>query len=300
MSIVISYSHEDKDFVDELGANLFKNQVHVWMDRWELKVGDSLTRKIQDAIQGADAMIVVLSNTSVESEWCKRELTAGLVRELEEKRVVVLPAIIDDCAIPLFLKDKIYADFRKDKDEALRQLLEATAKFTSNTLYRSTSSKINRDYGLYYSLNANSVEINLTFLDMPTDQPISVITEIMIKGNRTTAQRYRKFLEHGFDWFQRSVTLAMISDYVEQEKIGFLLLEDSNPKNYQFKVGDPKRDIVFEIKVIARRLGEDTGKDIAVNWGIPLKEYVERLKHERDRLTPAANAKLLALIQSMA
>ena len=29
MSIVISYAHEDSDFVDELAANLFKNRVHV-------------------------------------------------------------------------------------------------------------------------------------------------------------------------------------------------------------------------------------------------------------------------------
>jgi hypothetical protein len=44
MSIVISYAHEDSDFVDNLAGNLFKNRVHVWLDRWELKVGDSILR----------------------------------------------------------------------------------------------------------------------------------------------------------------------------------------------------------------------------------------------------------------
>ena len=34
MSIVISYSHEDSEFVDYLGVNLFKNRVPVWVDRW--------------------------------------------------------------------------------------------------------------------------------------------------------------------------------------------------------------------------------------------------------------------------
>lgn len=139
MSIVISYAHEDSAFVDVLAANLFKNRVPVWVDRWELKVGDSILRKIESAIQEADALLVVLSKAAVESEWCKKELTAGLVRELEAKSVFVLPVVVDDCDIPLFLKDKLYADFRKDKDKALHDVLEATAKFTSDTLYRGTT-----------------------------------------------------------------------------------------------------------------------------------------------------------------
>ena len=65
MSIVISYAHEDSAFVDVLAANLFKNRVPVWVDRWELKVGDSILRKIESAIQDADALLVVLSKASV-------------------------------------------------------------------------------------------------------------------------------------------------------------------------------------------------------------------------------------------
>ena len=42
MPIFISYSRKDSRFVDKLAVNLIKNRHHVWMDRWELKVGDSL------------------------------------------------------------------------------------------------------------------------------------------------------------------------------------------------------------------------------------------------------------------
>ena len=131
MPIFISYSHDDKDFVDRLAANLVKANTHVWVDRWELHVGDSLIRRVQEAMGHASAILVVLSKASVESEWFKKELDVGLIRELEERQVVVLPLLIEDCVIPPFLRDKLYADFRRNFDEGLRAVLEAVARVTS-------------------------------------------------------------------------------------------------------------------------------------------------------------------------
>lgn len=299
MSIAISYAHEDSAFVDTLAANLFKNRIPVWVDRWELKVGDSILRKIESAIQNADALLVVLSKASVESEWCKKELTAGLVRELEAKSVFVLPIVVDDCNIPLFLKDKLYADFRKDKDKALKDVLEATARFTSDTLYRRTTPKMITDYGLYCSVSSDAVEINLTLLDMPVDQPYSVITEVFIKGNPAAAKRYNEFAKHGFDWFQREVLLVMVLEAVENNKAGFHVLEDSFPKSRELTIVDSKRGIRLDVQVRSRRLGEDTGKDIVVDWGLSLRRNVERLLRERDRMPADSKAKLAALLSSM-
>jgi hypothetical protein len=42
MAVFISYSHADKTFVAKLAANLVKHNAHVWVDRWELNVGDSI------------------------------------------------------------------------------------------------------------------------------------------------------------------------------------------------------------------------------------------------------------------
>jgi len=134
MPVFISYSHQDAHFVNRLAAHLTQAKVHVWVDTWELHVGDSLISKVQEAIQESSALIVVLSCNSVESEWCKRELNAGLIRELEEKRVVILPALLEDCQIPIFLREKLHADFRTNYDHGLRLVLEAVAKVTSTRL----------------------------------------------------------------------------------------------------------------------------------------------------------------------
>ena len=72
MPIFISYSHADKAFVDELALNLIKHDAHVWVDTWELNVGDSILNRVQEAIQSSSALLIVLSKASVASEWCKK------------------------------------------------------------------------------------------------------------------------------------------------------------------------------------------------------------------------------------
>jgi|SRR5580698_10573547 hypothetical protein len=94
MPIFISYSHADKAFVDKLARRLVENDAHVWVDTWELNVGDSILNRVQDAIQVSSSLLIVLSKASVASEWCKKELNAGLMRELDEKKVVVLPVVV--------------------------------------------------------------------------------------------------------------------------------------------------------------------------------------------------------------
>ena len=54
----------------------------------------------------------------------EKELSSALARELESRQVFVLPILYRDCQVPLFLKDKVYADFRTSYDLGLETLLE--------------------------------------------------------------------------------------------------------------------------------------------------------------------------------
>ena len=131
MAIFISYSHADATFAKKLAARLVKHNTHVWIDSWELNVGDSLIDRIQNAIQNASALLVILSKASVESEWCQKELNAALIRELEEKKVIVLPVLKENCNIQPFLREKKYADFRGTFDAGFNDLLSAVAKVSN-------------------------------------------------------------------------------------------------------------------------------------------------------------------------
>ncbi|MHA2265688.1 MAG: toll/interleukin-1 receptor domain-containing protein [Candidatus Thorarchaeota archaeon] len=114
-SIFLSHCHQDKRFVERVADDLRKNGVNVWVDDAEIKLGDSLLEKISEGIQSVDYVAVFLSESSVNSEWVRKELEMAMNREIKGKMVVVLPVLVESCEIPLFLEGKLFADLRDQR-----------------------------------------------------------------------------------------------------------------------------------------------------------------------------------------
>lgn len=110
--VFLSHNSRDKRFARKLGAALEEQGIRVWIDEAQIRVGDSLLQKIADGLQGATHLAVILSPASVSSKWVQRELEIATNREIQGKRVRVLPILYRDCDIPIFLEGKLYADFR--------------------------------------------------------------------------------------------------------------------------------------------------------------------------------------------
>lgn len=125
--VFLSYSSPDRRFAERLAGDLVGYGLRVWWDRWEMQVGDSLILKIQEGIQASSWLAVVLSSSSVASNWVKRELASALADEISTDRVRVLPLLVAECDIPPFLRDKLYADFRASYEAGLELLLRRLA-----------------------------------------------------------------------------------------------------------------------------------------------------------------------------
>jgi hypothetical protein len=179
MPIFISYSRKDRSFVDTLAANLVRNRHHIWLDRWELSVGDSLIDKIQAALTNSSAILAILSKNSVGSEWCRKELNAGLIRELDEKKSILLPCIIDKCEIPLFLKEKVYADFTIDKDEAFNAVDKALARISTPLQSRIETPEFHIDWSVAWGeVGGTSAKfIEFTYVDHAELWPYIVLSQ---------------------------------------------------------------------------------------------------------------------------
>jgi hypothetical protein len=124
-SVFISYNSDDAPFAASLASALRNRNIRTWIDQKEIRVGDSLIGKIGRALHDNDFIVVVLSPSSIGSDWVKLELKEALQREIKERRVVVLPVIARRCEIPPFLTDKKYADFTRDSGVALDALVRA-------------------------------------------------------------------------------------------------------------------------------------------------------------------------------
>ncbi len=121
-SIFLSHTSIDKPFVEKLAVDLKSIGIEVWYDKWEIKIGDSLTRKIEHGIQECEYLAIVLSPEAVRSEWVKNELGAAWAKQMRTKRIVVLPILYRDCEIPPFLEDRRYADFRSDYNSGFAEI----------------------------------------------------------------------------------------------------------------------------------------------------------------------------------
>jgi hypothetical protein len=191
--VFISYSSKDREFADRFALQLVEKKVHVWFDKWELHAGDSLITKIQEAVGGASALLVILSKASVASEWCKKELNAGLMRELEEKRVVVVPILLEDCEIPVFLREKLYADFRTSFDDGLRTVTEAIARVTNEYQARIDTPEFHSDWAIDWRTQPNHLFLlRVTISEQARAQPYTALTIVTILCSPEATQQYRE------------------------------------------------------------------------------------------------------------
>lgn len=96
----------------QIGEVLRTAGIDVWIDDLEINIGDSLIAKIADGIENADCVMAFISSHSVGSAWVQKELSIAMTTEIATRRLVVMPILLDQCEIPFFLIDKLYADFR--------------------------------------------------------------------------------------------------------------------------------------------------------------------------------------------
>lgn len=275
MPVFISYTHADKHFVDLLAVNLVDARVSVWLDRWELNVGDSLIEKIQDGLQDASALLVVLSKASLESQWCKKELSVGLLRELEERKVVVLPILLEDCSIPLLLRDKVYADFRSNFDEGWHSVISAIAGVTSLDMGRIDDDTYHTDWAEDWGSMDGHAIFNYTLVQASNQWKHTIMTQITVIATEESTRRYERYVAADLDWYGRFIVLASIIEAADDSKMR-VMLEDSFPKSRDLTVFDPKADLGYSIRITARRMGEDTGKDILVDCSGMLRTVYEQ------------------------
>ena len=91
--IFISHASEDKEAVAAPLAELLTQRgLSVWLDQWELTLGDSLRRSIEEALSQASFGVVILSPAYLRKLWPIRELD-GLFSMETVDRKLILPVL---------------------------------------------------------------------------------------------------------------------------------------------------------------------------------------------------------------
>jgi hypothetical protein len=276
LPVFISYSHADAKFANKLAAHLVKHNTHVWIDSWELNVGDSILAHVQGAIQESSALLIILSKASVNSEWCKKELNAGLMRELDEKRVLVLPVLLEDCEIPIFLREKMYADFRSNFAVALKKLVDALLKVTNTGQGRIESGTGHVDWSEDWGYTRDhAFGMTWTLVEHFDKFPFTLLTQISLTCNDVLTRVYERYKNAGLAWLGRLVIAEGLAELANSTEIN-VLLRDQFAVVERYGLVDPKSKREYDIVVTCRRLGEDNGKDQLVRVG----NYLGRIRDQ--------------------
>jgi hypothetical protein len=131
VSVFLSHSSKDKNFVKSLAVDLKHYGISVWLDEWEINIGESIPTKVGEGIENCQYLALILSQNSVESKWVEIEWQAKYWDELESGKIHLLPILIEHCAIPKLLKHKKYADFTEDYSLALDELVNSISKLNN-------------------------------------------------------------------------------------------------------------------------------------------------------------------------
>lgn len=123
-NVFVSYAQADKDVASEVAGALQSAGLRVWIDEWELASGDSIAERIQQGVASSDILLVLLSRSSVNSRWVQREISTALSRELRDRAITVIPALIEDCDIPPLLADRVFLDLRGNLRGAVQRLVD--------------------------------------------------------------------------------------------------------------------------------------------------------------------------------
>jgi TIR domain len=98
-SCFISYSFRDQAFADRLHADLRAAGVRCWYAQEDMKIGDEIRVRIDETIRIHDKLLLVLSKSSVSSDWVEKEVETALEKERRQKRPVLFPIRLDDAVM---------------------------------------------------------------------------------------------------------------------------------------------------------------------------------------------------------
>ncbi|MFG6105407.1 toll/interleukin-1 receptor domain-containing protein [Leptothoe sp. EHU-05/26/07-4] len=99
-SCFISYSSKDQEFAERLYADLQNKGVRCWYAPEDLPIGAKIRIGIDEAIRRYDKLLLILSESSVNSQWVEQEVETALEKEREkDNQVVLFPVRLDDAVM---------------------------------------------------------------------------------------------------------------------------------------------------------------------------------------------------------
>lgn len=76
-SVFLSHTSIDKPFVEKLARDLNCLGIDAWVDKYEIKVGESIFWRVEEGLRESEYFAIVLSPEALASEWVRSEIAVA-------------------------------------------------------------------------------------------------------------------------------------------------------------------------------------------------------------------------------
>lgn len=123
--VFLCHNSEDKPMIRKVGKELIKRGLKPWLDEWELPPGQPWQPLLEQQIEKINSAAVFVGESGL-GPWQEVELRAFL-SQFVKRGCPVIPVVLRNAptkpALPLFLSEMMWVDFRKTRPNPIRQLI---------------------------------------------------------------------------------------------------------------------------------------------------------------------------------
>ncbi|MGC9963921.1 MAG: toll/interleukin-1 receptor domain-containing protein [Syntrophobacteraceae bacterium] len=130
--VFLCHASEDKALVNRLAEDLMGRGIDVFFDKWEIRSGDSIRRKIDAGLHNCTHFIAVLTPQSIDKEWVNTEIDAAFVLKVEGqcKFIPLRVGLPVERLTPLLrsLRSPSLDDYERDFEQLISDILGISLK----------------------------------------------------------------------------------------------------------------------------------------------------------------------------
>ena len=206
----VSYTGTDTQYATWIAELLESEGFKVEIQAWDFRPGDNFVKKIDDALQKCDKLIVVLSRNYLRSEWCRTEWTSKLAEKSNPNDGSIIPIRVEPVEVEGLLSPIVYIDIvDKDESNAKQCILEGIRDV-----------RVRKSFGFpsYYNLRHQEIDIDYYVSEQEITY-IKTCRSVILTGGKNT-------IHNRITWFaDEDVKLSSLTKSVYIELID---LRDTN------------------------------------------------------------------------
>jgi small GTP-binding protein len=124
--VFLSHSSKDKEVVRPIAQRLRADGLRVWLDDWEIRLGDNILAKIEEGLERSRVLVLCMSANAFRTNWAQLEAGTFRFRDPLNKERRFIPLRLDDASIKDSLAQFSYLNWLlEDREQAYAKLLEA-------------------------------------------------------------------------------------------------------------------------------------------------------------------------------